>query len=235
MSENKLLTYDEVWKTLSKIDVKPNTEKKNGLTYLSWSWAWGLMMEHYPQARYEFYQDDNNLPYVTFPDGTAEIRCKIHIDNLSREMWLPVISYKNAPIIKPNAFQINNSKMRCLTKCIAIWGLGHRIYAGEDIPIETEDTSTEAKNKNSTSEGLKDAWLDGILDKLSPSPRDIAQAVTTQICITLKEKKSIKGINNVWNSRSNELKRLENFPDLYSTVVDAYENHKMELEERKVA
>ena len=45
-------TYASVWKTLSAIDCSEKAEKKNGLTYLSWAWAWGILMEHYPEATY---------------------------------------------------------------------------------------------------------------------------------------------------------------------------------------
>ena len=41
-----------IWETLSKIDVSEHTEEKNGLTYLSWAWAWGKVKDSYPQARY---------------------------------------------------------------------------------------------------------------------------------------------------------------------------------------
>jgi len=39
-----------IWETLSKVDVSEHTEQKNGLTYLSWAWAWGKVKDHYPQA-----------------------------------------------------------------------------------------------------------------------------------------------------------------------------------------
>ena len=42
-----------VWETLSGIDVSEHTEEKNGLTYLSWAWAWGIVKKHYPNANYE--------------------------------------------------------------------------------------------------------------------------------------------------------------------------------------
>ena len=31
----------DVFNTLNAINVNDHTEKKNGLTYLSWAWAWG--------------------------------------------------------------------------------------------------------------------------------------------------------------------------------------------------
>jgi len=128
------LTYKDVWDTLSKVDVSEHTEKKMNLTYLSWAWAWGVLMEHYPEAKYSFYEDDNHVPFVTLPDGTCEVRCRVSIGDLVREMWLPIMNHKNQPVINPNSFQVNTSKMRCLTKCLGIWGLGHYIYAGEDLP-----------------------------------------------------------------------------------------------------
>jgi len=128
------LTYKDVWDTLSKVDVSDHTEKKMKLTYLSWAWAWGILMEHYPEAKYSFYEDDNHVPFVTLPDGTCEVRCRVSIGDLVREMWLPIMNHKNQPVINPNSFQVNTSKMRCLTKCLGMWGLGHYIYAGEDLP-----------------------------------------------------------------------------------------------------
>ena len=58
---------------------------------------------------------------------------------VSRSMWLPVMDYKNKAIPNPDAFAINTAKMRCLTKCFAMLGLGHYIYAGEDIPQASQE------------------------------------------------------------------------------------------------
>ena len=35
-----------VWDTLKEISVNEHTEKKNGLTYLSWAWAWGVLKDY---------------------------------------------------------------------------------------------------------------------------------------------------------------------------------------------
>jgi len=136
---SKELTYKEVWDKLSKIDCSEKIEKKGKLTYLSWAWAWGILQEHYPQAQYLFYQGEDDVPYVRYPDGTGEVRCRISIDNLTREMTLCVMDFKNNAVKNPNSSQVNNSKMRCLTKCLAMFGLGHYIYAGEDLPEDVED------------------------------------------------------------------------------------------------
>ena len=131
---SKELTYKEVWDNLSKIDCSDKIEKKMNLSYLSWAWAWGVLQEHYPQAQYLFYQGEGDVPYVKYPDGTAEVRCRVSIDNLNREMTLSVMDYKNNAVQNPNSRQVNDTKMRCLVKCLAMYGLGHYIYAGEDVP-----------------------------------------------------------------------------------------------------
>ena len=149
----KELTYKDVWDKLSKIDCSDKIEKKMNLSYLSWAWAWGVLQEHYPQAQYLFYQGEDDVPYVRYPDGTGEVRCRISIDNLTREMTLCVMDFKNNAVKNPNSSQVNNSKMRCLTKCLAMFGLGHYIYAGEDLPedvedeIENLDDETESKEE----------------------------------------------------------------------------------------
>jgi hypothetical protein len=120
-------TYQEIWKTLSKVDVSKHVEKKNGLTYLSWAWAWGVLMEHYPSASYEF------DPHEMHSDGTVTVHCTVRIGACHRSMWLPVMDYKNNAIKNPDARKISDTRMRCLVKCISMFGLGHAIYAGEDI------------------------------------------------------------------------------------------------------
>lgn len=123
-----------IWDTLSKINVNEHVEKKNGFSYLSWAWAWGVLMEHFPNSRFSFVEFDGGSEVFTFPDGTAEVRCVLTVDNVSRTMWLPVMDHRNKAITNPNARDINDTKMRCLVKAMALFGLGHYIYAGEDLP-----------------------------------------------------------------------------------------------------
>ena len=142
---SKELTYKEVWDNLSKIDCSDKIEKKMNLSYLSWAWAWGVLQEHYPQAQYLFYQGEGDVPYVQYPDGTAEVRCRVSIDNLNREMTLSVMDYKNNAVQNPNSRQVNDTKMRCLVKCLAMYGLGHYIYAGEDVPSADKEPVKKEK------------------------------------------------------------------------------------------
>ena len=129
-----------IWETLSTIDCSEHIEKKGQFSYLAWTWAWAMVKENYPLADYLLRED------TVYPDGTMEVRVEVVIPDgdeyhdlmteLTHIMWLPVLDFKNKPIANPNAFDINSARMRCLVKCLAMFGLGHYIYAGESLPQE---------------------------------------------------------------------------------------------------
>ena len=123
-----------VWTTLSAIDVSKHIEKKGQLSYLSWAYAWGTLMKHYPDASYCYFE-----PNIA-PDGSVEVEVELTIEGITRRMWLPVMDNRNNSIISPTSRQVSDTRMRCLVKCIAMFGLGHYIYAGEDLPLAVVDT-----------------------------------------------------------------------------------------------
>ena len=143
MTNKKEPTYAEIWNTLSKVDVSEYVEEKMNLSYLSWSRAWWLMMEHYPEATYEYHEGKK------FDDGTVEVSVTITIGETSRMATLPVMDYKNKAIISPDARQINDNKQRCFVKAIAMFGLGIDLYRGmsDDLPDEEKDKASEDKPK----------------------------------------------------------------------------------------
>jgi hypothetical protein len=120
----------DVFKTLSAINLNQLTEKKGKFTYLSWSDAWTVLMEHYPDATHDMLED------VHYPDGTMEVRSSVTINEQTLKCFLPVIDHKNKSIPHPNAFDVNKNRMRCLAKNIALFGLGLYIFRGEDLPSE---------------------------------------------------------------------------------------------------
>ncbi|CAA2931021.1 DUF1071 domain-containing protein [Arsenophonus endosymbiont of Bemisia tabaci] len=131
-TEKEKSFQQQVWETLSTINVNDKIEKKNGLSYLSWAWAWGVLMAHYPESYYTIdtvsYNNDRSAMVsltLTVKQGDNEF---------PRTMWLPVMDYRNQAISNPNALDINKTLMRCLTKAISMFGLGFYIYAGEDLP-----------------------------------------------------------------------------------------------------
>lgn len=123
-----------IWSTLSSINVNDHVEKKQGFSYLSWAWAWGVLMERFPDSKFSFERFENGEEVFRYADGTAEVRCALTINGFTRTMWLPVMDHRNAAIKNPNARDVNDAKMRCLVKAMALFGLGHYIYAGEDLP-----------------------------------------------------------------------------------------------------
>ena len=163
---------EELFTKLNGLNVNEKTEKKGGLTYLSWAWAWAEFKKVYPNATYEIERFENNLPYVK-ADGVGYM-CftKVTAGDLTYEMWLPVMDYKNNAILEPNMFDINKTIMRCLTKNLAMFGLGLYIYAGEDLPEVPFKPVTESQKKEIAELGvnipnaLKWAGVES-LDKLS--------------------------------------------------------------------
>lgn len=122
---------------LLKINVNEHTEKKNGLTYLSWAWAWAEVLKIDHKATWEAVEF-NGFPASFGPDQTALVKTVVTISDHAKSCWLPVMDHRNKAIQNPNAFQINTAIVRCLAKTIAMHGLGLYIYAGEDLPESQE-------------------------------------------------------------------------------------------------
>ena len=125
----------DVFKTLNKVDVNEHTESKNGLTYLSWAWAWSEVKKRYPLSTYTIYENVDGWNY--HHDGkTAWVKTGVTIESVEHIEYLPVLDFKNKsiPLDKLTSFNVNTAIQRSLTKAIARHGLGLYIYAGEDLP-----------------------------------------------------------------------------------------------------
>lgn len=135
---------ESVFTTLFSVDCSNHTEKKNGLTYLSWAWAWAEVKKRYPLATYTIYESPEGWNYFT--DGhTCWVKTGVTIDGLEHIEYLPVMDYRNAsiPAEKVTSFDVNKAIQRSLTKAAARHGLGLYIYAGEDLP-ESAETQTQS-------------------------------------------------------------------------------------------
>lgn len=170
---------ESIFSKLNSINVNDKTEKKNGLTYLSWAWAWGEVKKLYPDATYTIYE--NTLPsgYVVnyFTDGkTSYVKTGVTINNLEHIEELPVMDYRNKSILLENmtSFDVNKTIQRSLTKALARHGLGLYIYAGEDLPEDEKDneqekvidkTKVQALNKSIENAGIKDEVVELILSQ----------------------------------------------------------------------
>jgi hypothetical protein len=131
-----------VWKTLSSINVNDKKEEKMGLSYLSWAWAWGELKSKYPSASYQIHDD------IIYPDSTVEVRVTVTVEDQDHMMWLPVMDNRNKAISGPTSRQISDARMRCLAKAIAMHGLGHYIFAGEDIPQSDGEAPQSEEKEN---------------------------------------------------------------------------------------
>lgn len=146
-----------IFETLFNINVGEHIEKKNGLSYLSWPFAWSEVKKIFPDANYKVKLfGENNLPYIYDESTGYMVFTSVTINGLTHEMWLPVmdnsnksmksVKYtydtnyrKNVPVEPASMFDINKAIMRCLVKNLSMFGLGLYIYAGEDLPErETE-------------------------------------------------------------------------------------------------
>lgn len=157
MEEKKI----SVFETLFQKNVNNNVEKKKTgkteLSYLSWSWAWAEVKKLFPDARYEILKfqsaNGNLLPYLYDEKTGYMVFTNVTIDNLTHEMWLPVMDgankamkgeeytystrYNGEKTVEPaSMFDVNKTIMRCLVKNLAMFGLGLYIYSGEDLPEE---------------------------------------------------------------------------------------------------
>lgn len=134
---------ESVFSRLNAINVNDHTEKKNGLTYLSWAWAWAEVKKLFPGAAYTIYERDTEFgPVNYFTDGrTCWVKTGVNIDGLEHIEELPVMDMRNRSISYDaiTSMDVNKAIQRSLTKACARHGLGLYIYAGEDLPEEESD------------------------------------------------------------------------------------------------
>jgi len=174
-------------------------KKNNGsteLTYLSWCYAWSEVKKLYPNARYEILKfGENKLPYVFDEKTGYMVFTRVEIEDIEHEMWLPVMDSANKAMkdkpytykvkeykfgkftgnyidkfVEPaTMFDINKTIMRCLTKNLAMFGLGLYIYAGEDLPenVDNEEPKNSAKNSAKKELMIQDSQKELIINKFS--------------------------------------------------------------------
>jgi len=166
---------------LLELDVSKYTEKKNGLTYLSWAIAWREFLKVYPDATYTIDKDvDGNCFFGNSKFGYM-VYTSVTANNITRQMWLYVMDgankamkddaydystkYKDKSVEAISMSDINKTVMRCLTKNLAMFGLGLYIYAGEDLPqalptnISCTDLIEEAVAKGYTAKDAENSLI----------------------------------------------------------------------------
>lgn len=157
----KTTTKQSTFDKLNAINVNDKTEKKGHLTYLSWSWAWAEVKKLYPDATYSYYRSpETNLPF-SFKEGVGGFcHTSVTIQGETLEMWLPIMDNRNQAVREPSATQVNNTLMRCLTKNLAMHGLGLYIYAGEDLPHMSDEEIIQSSKSNTKKKETIEDWED---------------------------------------------------------------------------
>ena len=160
---------DSLFQQLYELDVADKVEQKNGLNYLAWAYAWAEVKKIDEHADYDIERfGDNQLPYVYDENTGYMVFSKMVINGIKHSMWLPVMDNQNKTMLSheytyqvkeyengkwtggyiekkvepATMFDINKTLMRCLVKNIAMFGLGLKLYQGEDLP--TVSTKEEA-------------------------------------------------------------------------------------------
>ena len=146
---------------LNSIDVSDKTEKKNGLTYLSWAWAWTEVKKRHPDATYTVYENANGWNYFT--DGsTGWVKTGVTVNGIEHIEYLPIMDFKNKSIKldQITSFDVNKAIQRSLTKAVARHGLGLYIYAGEDLPEDAEPKEKKLTNREKVIITAKERGID---------------------------------------------------------------------------
>ena len=200
---------------LLKINVNDHTEKKNGLTYLSWAWAWAEVLKADSKANFKVEMFDGT-PLMPV-GGSFMVWVTVTIFDKPITCMLPVLDFRNKPIATPNAFEVNTSIMRCLVKAIAMQGLGLYIYAGEDTPEMVEEKKViEVETPTATAEVEVDPanmklFADSMIEYVS-------------ICDTEEALKSY------WKANHTQLDVLKAFDkELYTSVLARFTEAKANL------
>lgn len=209
-------------KNLLQLNVQDHVEKKNGLTYLSWAWAWAEALKADPTASFhvDTFQraDGTTVPFMDI-NGTAMVWVRTTVFGKEMACFLPVMDHRNKPIPNPDAFQVNTAIMRCMTKCLALHGLGLYIYAGEDLP--EQDTLVKAEKPAAPpvapkvpakAEGKPGRWQITIQTDPGAEPTNYINAVAKAVVVCLEQATSqaeVMDIYKVNRSLFDKVKELD--------------------------
>jgi len=219
---------------LLKLNVNEHTEKKNGLTYLSWAWAWAEALKADPTATFDVQLFDGK-PYMDV-NGTGMVWVTVTMFGQPRFCMLPVMNHRNQPIQSPDAFQVNTAIMRCMTKALALHGLGLYIYAGEDLP-ESDDAPATMGELTKKEDGPK---YEKIIAKTAPKvkaqptewdPSDESRKFFVESMIEWTSHcTNVAGLNSYWKSNELQLDSLKlTHPPLYEEVLKRFKALKLQL------
>lgn len=207
MAEEKKTAFE----ILNAVNVNEHTEVKDTgkvkLTYLSWAWAWAEVKKRFPTASYEIIKFDG-LPYVYDEKTGFMVYTTVTIEGVTHEMWLPVMDgnnkamfdhpyevqtkYNKFTVQAATMFDVNKAIMRCLTKNLAMFGLGLYIYAGEDLPEDPDEDIKEKDQKKPKTQSKAQPKVQTV----APEQPKQEQPVDQEQSVDPERKKLLEAANN---------------------------------------
>ena len=155
-----------VFKTLSEVNISEKVEKKGNQKYLSWSNAWEIAKQHFPDMQRTIYEDQlTGLNYFT-DHKTAYVKVGVTINDLEHIDYLPVMDFRNQSISvdKVTSMDVNKTIQRSTTKALAMHGLGLSLWTGEDM-VDTVKTAKAPTTKIDLA--VNDANWDGVVSYIN--------------------------------------------------------------------
>ena len=197
-------------------------------------------MSHYPTAHYEFGENEVHA------DGSQTVHCTVAIAGHARHMWLPVMDYKNKAIPNPNARDVSDTKMRCLVKTIAMFGLGFHIFQGQVQPEDTWDDSTE-EAKEDKPVVQKPVAKKPAAKKPEPEPEaddedffftDTQEGADHWVDRLIETVNGLvetkKGLRSIWEGNKKAVDKLQaEYPESYKRLADVMKAKQDELKKKE--
>lgn len=191
---------------LFNTNVSDKIEKKNGLSYVSWSYAWAEAKKQFPDANYTIYENKDGWFYHT--DGkTAWVKTGVTINGIEHIEMLPVMDFKNRsiPVDQITSTDVNKAIQRSLTKAVARHGLGLYVYAGEDLPEEEAETRRQEKEAviqaKAQGKGKAEITTSGKVQELSEAMKYIQNELAFMAKETGCEPQTMRTQFNIWRKK----------------------------------
>ena len=162
--ERRSLMFDAMYNA----DLSEEVEKKNGMSYVSWSQTWKCFKEFCPSANYKIFTNPNTgLPVFESEMGLM-VHTAVEADGLTYEDWNPVLDFSNRAmksvgytvsvynkqthqyedkqVAPATSFDINSSIQRSLCRAIARHGLALKLWSSGEFNEEQTDQNNGQQN-----------------------------------------------------------------------------------------
>ena len=233
--------YAVVWAHLSKVDVTMHVRQRKGfggkmLDYISWASCWGFLMEFYPDFRREF------GPNEVHPDGSVSVHCTLWIRTnsmvLSQSERLPVTDHSNDAVVNPDCDTLNTAQQRCFVKCAALFGLGHRLYLGQEVrdrldKAEGKEVPKQPEPKAAPKPEKPKAVPPKAQPKPEPAPtltdEDKTNMVTSLINMAAATCTTPASLKEFWTTNKGDINLLDQNSPEFKSLVEGFTKLKEDL------